>query len=328
MEQNTSQNKEIFVHIGFGKTATTTLQQNVFPKLCKFINFQYWKNNSVLAAQIKLHYIKLELGLKCDPINFPDKILISNESLCAWDPYYWEEYAEKNLIAFGKKTHIILTIREPKSYLTSIYTQLCLHELKGIQKPEYFFLTDDMYSERLPAPKFAIEKFSYNKVIDFYKHRFDKVTVIKYEHLDQLTFLIELFSITENQLKILKDKFKIKTFNRGFSIRGVNYTFKLSKFLNLFKLSLGSEINNDIINKLKFDNNKKSLNISKSNFRHGIILRLFRELNWRHFVQERLDRLLPYKKYKLNFTKLPYIDIKKLEKEYDSLSREFTILNK
>lgn len=325
MKQNTlSPNKEIFVHIGFGKTATTTLQQEIFPKLCEFVNFQYWKNNQYLTTQIRSHQLKLELGLKCEPINFPDKVLISSESLCAWDPYYWEEYAEKNLIAFGKEAHIILTIREPKSYLTSNYIQLCLHELKGVQKPQYFFLNNDVYSERLPGPKFAIDKFSYNAVIDLYKHRFDKVTIIKYEYLDQLMFLTDLFSITENQLNILRNKFKIKTFNRGFSVRGVEYTFKLSKILNMFKLSLGSEITNDVIDRLKYDIDKKSLNLTKPNVINGIILRLFRELQWRHFVQERLDKLLPYKKYTLDFTELPYIDIKKLEKEYEDLPNEIT----
>jgi len=50
-----------------------------------------------------------------------------------------------------------------------------------------------------------------------------------------------------------------------------------------------------------------------------IISYLFKYFKWRRFIQHYFDRIIPYKKYRLNFKELPYIKIDKLIEEYNEL---------
>ena len=67
----------------------------------------------------------MQLGFDCQKIQIPEKTLICHEGLCGFDPFFWKEFANKNLIAFGNQNYILLTIREPRSFLTSVYLQNC-----------------------------------------------------------------------------------------------------------------------------------------------------------------------------------------------------------
>lgn len=319
-----SGNKKIFVHIGFGKTGTTTLQNIFFPKLCELISYLYWRNDSYVQSEVALHRTKMLLGFECKPLDLPDKTLISWEQLSGWeDPYYFEEFSQKNLIAFGELAHIILVIREPKSYLSSVYLQLCIHEL-NVQKPEHFFLEDSVYSERINLRKFAIDKFSYRKIIDFYRERFNKVTVVKFEHLfnnfTENKFIYELFPVNKKHLEILEEVFRKTTINKAFSRRGVNYTFSLSKLLYLFNLRFAGDCQDkhyiDIIR------NNRVFKPKNYSLRSKIVNRILKELKWRSLIRKKVDKFLPYKKYTLDFDKLKYINIEDLDKEYEGLPAE------
>lgn len=322
MEEN---NNEIFVHIGLGKAGTTALRSNVFPELCKITELKYWGDNPSLVKEIDRHRIKMRLGLDVEKIQVPNKTLISYVSLVSnplWDPVVDEEFAEKNLIAFGKNAHIIITIREPRSYLTSVYLQ-SLHEGE-IQKPEHFFLSDKYYSRNYENYKFKIDDFSYEQVINFYKNRFCNVTVIKYEQLLNLNFLQELFSINDKQLELLQIAFKKMNFNRGFSARAVRYTLSLEKFLNnTFNFKISKGITNEMFVKALVGNN----DMKKEGIFKRISNNISKELKWRYFIQNRLDKILPYQKFQLDFNKLSYIDINKLEKEYNKLPNMITYKN-
>jgi len=323
----TENNNSIFVHIGLGKAGTTALRKNVFPELCKITEFEYWENNPSLVEEVDKHRIKMRLGLDAKKIQVPNNTLISYVSLVSnplWDPAVEEEFAEKNLIAFGKNAHIIITIREPRSYLTSVYLQ-SLHEGE-IQKPEYFFLSDQYYSRNYDNYKFKIDDFSYDRVINFYKKRFENVTVIKYEELLSLNFLKELFNIDSKQLELLQTNFNKMNFNKGYSSRAVKYTFSLEKFLNnIFNFRISKTITNEtFVNVLKGTDEKSSKN---KNFLTRMKNQIYREFKWRYFIQNRLDKILPYQKFHLNFEELSYIDIKKLENEYNNLPKMITYKN-
>jgi len=82
---------------------------------------------------------KIQLGLPVEKLDLPNNFLISQEEFSSYrNSEYFEEFAEKSLIAFGKDAHIILVIREPRSWLNSLYVQLCVHE-SPFQEPEIFF---------------------------------------------------------------------------------------------------------------------------------------------------------------------------------------------
>ena len=67
--------------------------------------------------------------------------------------------------------------------------------------------------------------------------------------------------------------------------------------------------------------------IIKGEFKDSISNNISKELKWRYFIQNRLDKILPYQKFQLDFNKLSYIDINKLEKEYNKLPNMITYKN-
>lgn len=311
------------IHVGLPKTATTSLQNNIYPVLSALKGFSWYKDkNNPLYQEVRDHIARMRFDYSIKKIRLNNKDFISDEGLCGWDPHFWEEFAEKNLKAFGKNTHIILTLRKPIDFLTSVYLQTCFHE-GDVQEPEDFFLKAKFYSERLETAKFSIDEFSYKKLINHYTSRFEKVTVVKYEDINNLEFLKPIFSLTNNELRKLQEIFAShKIYNRAFSVRGTKITYNFSRFLNLFGLSLRKGTSHRSLYELKLlkDESYRSEVVSKKeiSFIKKIALLVIRELNWRNFIQERIDRLLPYKKFSLNFEELN-IDITKYNKEYDKI---------
>jgi hypothetical protein len=311
------------IHIGLPKTGTTSLQNNIYPVLSHLKKFKWYKeNNNKLYQEIRDHIARMRFGYDINKIDLNDKDFISDEGLCGWDPHFWEEFSEKNLAAFGKDTHVILTVRKPSDFLNSVYIQTCLHE-GDIQEPKDFFLKKNFYSERLETAKFSIEEFSYSKLINYYTTKFDKVTVVKYEDLKNLSFLKDIFYLSNDELTklqaILSSK---KNYNRAFSDRGKRIVYKLSFFLNLFGLSLSRGTNKRTLYELKmlkdYSYRSKVINKKEASLIKKILLVVIKELNWRNFIQERIDKILPYKKFSIDFDDLE-IDIHKYNEDYKKL---------
>ena len=313
------------IHVGLPKTGTTSLQKNIYPVLSKLKKYKWYKEeNNELYQKVRDHIARMRFGYQIEKFFLDDYNFISDEGLCGWDPHYWEEFAEKNLIAFGRNSHIILTLRKPSDYLNSVYIQTCLHE-GNIQNPKDFFLEKKFYSERLEIAKFAIEEFSYLKLINYYTTRFNKVTVVKYEELKNLQFLKNIFFLSEDELTQLQNIFaSCKQYNRAFSIRGARIVYAISRFLNLFGLSLTKGINQRTLYEMKMLRDlkyrSKVTEKKKNSLLKKISLIFIKELNWRNFIQERVDRLLPYKKFKLDFEDL-HIDINKYNEEYKKIKK-------
>ncbi len=310
-----------FIHIGFGKTGTSKLQKDIFPVLCQDIKIKYFgpeyqnEERRIYSNLLTNHVAKMMLGTKCDYLNLPKNIFISHEELSSYrDPQLFEEFAEKNLVAFGKDAHIILTIRSPKDWLSSIYLQLCAHE-KPMQKPEYFFLTNTNYSERLPYAKFNIDKFSYKKIISLYQNRFDNVSVIKYEDFKSLNFIKEIFQVGQSEINKYKVILNKGIVNRGFS----ELSFKISwKFQSLLFL-LGLSFKNKYTNESLLERSNNSFLTQKYKTKQNKGMRILNIISYKFIFQVLINNILKYKKYNLDFAKLKYIDIKKLEEEYQKL---------
>ncbi len=329
------------IHIGFGKTGTSKLQKDVFPLLCKKLNFLYvgdeYRSQELQILKIKRdltsHVFKTMLGKKVKKINIPDNILISWEELSSYrDASLIDEFAEKNLEAFGKDAHILLTIREPRQWLSSVYLQLCMHETP-IQRPEDFFLTEENYSERLPNVKFNISKFSYKKIIKSYTDRFDNVIIAKYENLYTLEFLEKIFSLNETELNDLQNNFKKGTVNKAFSKNSVSLRTKLSKLWNHFGFSHIPKYSNKIMLERSSDDYANNEIIIKKNsaYIRGVNKiydkKKFSFFNWKNIYQKFINNFFEYEKFLLNFEKLNYIPINELENEYKEI-KNLVIINK
>ena len=48
------------IHIGLGKTGSTTLQENIFPKLSEKIGYKYWVSDEKILDNVKVHYAVAE----------------------------------------------------------------------------------------------------------------------------------------------------------------------------------------------------------------------------------------------------------------------------
>ena len=192
------------IHIGLGKTGSTTLQDAVLPKISEEIGLKYWALDENILDYVKVHYSKLVLKQKnIKKINTSSKVFISHEGLSGFnEPEALEYFAEQNSIAFGYDTHILITIREPLGYLTSVYFELVLKKLIVCNPKEFFDVTNAYCN-------YDIKKFSYLRLIDEYKKRFKKVTVIKMERYSDISYLSKKLSIRYeilNQIINNKDK--------------------------------------------------------------------------------------------------------------------------
>lgn len=142
MNNNTDQN---ILHIGLPKTATTSLQSNVFPELIKLrphINY----NDPIIIQDLylymrgmlnedRLDVLKSKLSAKNNFISF--------EFLVNSNPRQWESSAEKIFNLFGNQTTILITVRDSESFMRSIYLQ-SLHE-NNIRLPRDFFVNSKDY---------------------------------------------------------------------------------------------------------------------------------------------------------------------------------------
>lgn len=314
------------VHIGMGKCATTTLQHSIFPLLCKEIGYKWWLDDLELAKRVNQHKVKMKLGFETDSIDIPLGTFISYEPLFAHteDPGFYEEYAEKNLQAFGKDAHILITVRHPKSYLSSVYLQ----SLKSgsVQKPKYYFIEKKYYSKRLRGYKFSVDDFSYDKLIKLYTDRFEKVSVVKYEFISSMDFLVHLFGINKELLNKLQHVYLNQKHNRGYSHTSVKLLFVLSNVLEKIHLTLApSNITNIAIDTLKDVNNQKKYSGSERSLVKMLLFEIFKIFRWSFVLEKIIPKIFPYKKYELNLSELPWIDISRLIDEYDNIPEMITI---
>ena len=306
------------IHIGFGKTATSTLQLVLFPEIANLFSKEYINGGD---ARIRCHVARMALDKKANLKNLmPDQFLVSSEDLCSWDPFFWEVWADMNLGFFGSDSHILLTIREPKSYLTAVYLQTCLHE-GNVQPANDFFLGNEEYSPYLATAKFAIDEFSYTRIIDLYRTRFNKVTVVKYESLQSMEFLKDVFGLEDVELAKYQEAFSAKRVNQSYSKRSVRLTFAFQRSLERIGLSImpmvfyGATLD---LKSLRSENKVVTKSSENRNPISNFLNKVLQNMKWRSLMH-RMDIYFPSPKYQLEFEALPQINLEKLVSEYDSL---------
>ena len=231
------------IHIGLGKTGSTTLQENIFPKLSEKIGYKYWVSDENILDNVKVHYAKLVLKeTNIKKIDIFSKFLISHEGLSGFnEPESVELFAENNLKAFGNDAHILITVREPLSYLKSIYFEFVLKKLIVCSPKDFFDVTN-------PYCNFDIKKFSYDHLISEYKKRFKKVTIIKMEKYNDLNYLSKKLNIKENILSQV-----IGSKNDKIQIKNVSYhlnVYRVLLFLSFLFYPLKSLLRFSVLKKL------------------------------------------------------------------------------
>tara|TARA_B100000242_G_C43014462_1_gene471706 strand:- start:396 stop:1325 length:930 start_codon:yes stop_codon:yes gene_type:complete len=305
------------LHVGFGKTSTSYLQEIFFPEILKSSNRLYWKEDEKLSKQVLLHRDKMIYNDDFHKVILPENIFISLETLMGpsgWDPEYYEKFAELNLKAFGSNCEILFTIREPYGWLSSNYSRN-IGKLNIIPESK-FYVSNQNYKHYKLRDKhcltFALQKFSYKKVFEIYSKRFSKITILKYENLKDLNIWEKVLN---SQLNLSEDSvlIKDKILNRGLSKSSIRLTIKTDNFLKLF--GLGIEKLHRFNKFLRFKNNS---NIIKKYF--NIFLNL---CTWKKLLNFLDRKIFKYEKYELTTNKFIRDQIDRLNKEYKEIKEIF-----
>lgn len=330
MEKKSYKNKNI-VHIGLGKTATTSLQKHVFTEIPKLRNNIFFNDPELMYSLKNLVLGKIN---KNDKINFKQKLaftnhLISWEYLVNWNPRRWEFAADRNLDLFGSDTKIIITIRDSESYMRSLFQQQ-IHQ-GNICWPEEFLINKEDYNriEHLLAPgilsRFDVDSFDLQKLCKLYTDRFSEVLIVPINKINNLEFLCKLFDLSNQEhiqlSQIIKNS---KMLNMAYSHYAMKLTLSREKLLRSVGLTIrGTDLkkldNFNLSFKIHTDFNKLNINEKILQLPKRLAKKIIKCCKWRVWMQHIINRVLPYKKYKL--PKNIYRNIKLAKKNDEFIAR-------
>jgi hypothetical protein len=334
-------NKRI-VHIGFPKTGTTSLQTHFFPKLCRDNNIIFNPPEYAKIKKQRLTYSDADLiGLK--EVFSKHDVFVSQEGLVDWNPRNWSAASDRVLEIFGEDTTIIITIREPVEYMTSVFLQK-LHE-GNIINPKEFFVSSQDYDALLPfipersLLRFDHQKLDYEYLISLYKKKFNDVYVVPLSRINTLYPFRSSFDLNIYNFKIYEEALKkAPRENKSYSKLSVNLTFKREAILRAMNLkSRGSEdypTSNDFVNVNSSHQGKRFVDLSVREKFVALPLRVFRKIfkPWRWWMQSVLDRFYPYQKFYLPKDVIEKFDdqlmarncqmVRNYEKEIDAFTKQ------
>lgn len=305
----------LLVHIGMGKTATTSLQKSVFPKLRTLVPDLVYNDPRVVHLCRKLsffHLTEAERQELSQTVKAPQQALLSMEGLIGTNPRQWENAANENLALFGPDAHILITVRDPVSYLTSIYQQK-VHE-GNVKTPQEFFLSSEDY-DRLKLPECGwkfdhcdVGRFDLQHLHELYKERFDNVHFVPMSKIRDFAFLRDTFGISKEAVGTLQNAFdNSPRQNVAYSALAMKLTFGRERLLRAVGAkTIGS-------------NDMSLIEYYQKNFADGRLVarvrhktnhlparayrklshRLGHVLKWRTWMQGGVNKFLPYRKYKL-----------------------------
>lgn len=278
----------LVVHVGMGKTATSTLQRSVFPLLAELKGVISPPPEFDRITQRDLSYAPHERKAFWDMAQDETPYLISYEALVDWNPRNWEQAADRNLDLFSSAAVIVLTLRDPLSYLTSLYQQVV--QQGNVLGAEEFFVRQAQYDALEPwlnartLKRFDVDAFDLEHLVTLYRKRFDRVHVVPLPEIATLQVWQEIFTLTEHEKTKLQQHFAVAPrANVSYSKTAMQWTLIRERLLNAMYLrSVGSE---DYLPDLRARGKSSSL----------------RQLLFSHraWMQAGLDKVLPYRKYEL-----------------------------
>lgn len=298
------------VHIGFGKTGTTALQNDLFPFLAEHGLVDAYNPDplmqwvSVLSKReltdAEMQSVHQAMGA------LTGRTLVSSEALCEWDPSFWTRGADRNLEVFGKDSRIIVTLREPKSYLTSLYQQ-AVHE-GNVRSPSDFLLDEDSYWKAIrylrpgKLDAFPVDALSYREFISLYTSRFREVVVVPMEAIWTAQFLEKAFSISPKDAeRIASDLPEPAVRNRSYSARAMAMTLARERALNRLgvkTLSMNDRSLNVVLGRSSTPEYSYFKNLGKAEKLASALPRILRKIfTWREFML--LTDKIGYQKYSL-----------------------------
>lgn len=215
----------------------------------------------------------------------PDHFLASYEGLVG-NQNWWDRNQKTNQAFFGADTTVLLILRRPSDYLQSVYQQVC-HQNGLLLDPKTYFCDPESGQSDLYAP----EGFDQNRLIELYTKNFHEVIVQKMESIADLEFLRIAYGVSETEMAAARLNMTKRTSNRSFS--------KTAAAISM---------------KLKWMFGKPTIDLET-----GIIKRTLRYQLWRDLMQGVFDKVYPYKKFVIDWDKIPNVDIDEMNATYDEI---------
>jgi len=296
----------VILHIGFGKSGTTSLQKHVLPQLPEM-----GLVNQYNPVAIKDSLGRFRRGDTSEIQNLQtffsqtgdQKTIISLESLIGWNPAIWQERLRMNRAAFPEDTTILITLRDPEGFMRSFYQQN-LHQGHVIP-PEMYFLTQEVYdaahltARPQIAEVFNVDAFHYRTLIQDYARLFKKVVVLPAANLNDLAFLPAL-DIHPNTAQLAQLRQAIQSGsveNRSYSQTAMALTIWREKLFNSMGLKTLSSYDHDY--RIRFLAPPPSPRPSLPRRVLRKLASLVRLPRWRSLMHRGLDRMVPYRSYSL-----------------------------
>lgn len=263
------------------------------------------------------------------------ELLISFEGLSDWNPDNWQSARDENLKLFGPSARILLTIRDPREYLTSVYQQI-LQEGQVIQ-PNEFFVNEERYRlvqsaiRRGMLSVYNQDQFDLKRLVDLYLEKFSEVVVVALPKIGTMEFLGHWFQLSEDLRSQLAEDFSQNTrfSNRAYSNIAVKLTFIREKWANSF--GLRSQSTHDFkLSEIMLLQNPIEDKPARAHRKANPLRRLKRKLwvwskrlrRWRYVMQVVVNRALPYERYVLPAGVLDQAVIDKNEAFYQKIASE------
>jgi len=325
-----------------GKTGSTHLQSEVFPELDRLGILHYRTDLMENEIQDIIHkgnvikessQTKIDFGL--DKFSYDSIHLVSSESMLSWEPADWQNSISKLLSGFGEESEILITLKDPYSYLRSVYQQM-IQEGESDLAPERYFLRSDLYDKHRDyfgrsngARRFSVDELDYNYLFNFFAKKFSRVYFSDMKTTMEYKFLIDMNIIDSHLCERLREKNAIKILNKSYSKKAMfldSKRYKILKAAGLMPISqsiatrnrseqiifdsceLGQETRYTTPNisknavSVSMENLKRFIkrfrtisNILKSPYR--LLIAVF--MDWRQFLQGYVNVFFRYEKFEL-----------------------------
>lgn len=180
---------DAIIHVGYGKTATTWIQEEIFNSLGDEVylgkrerDYPSWLLRLHYLDDFAYHAVKAALKLEiANLVNRREKVIISSEAFTNFGAIY--QQADRIKYIF-ESPRIFFVLRDPVSWIVSNY-KYCV-EYENFSRPLESYL--DFGERRTPfslekRPPFYIPDLYYDEVIRRYRELFGEknVLVLKYE---------------------------------------------------------------------------------------------------------------------------------------------------